>query len=88
MVWCPGSLPRIVGTWMNWQQGLDRMTDVPRLTLRQRLTWFAHLWKALARQHHLELFPQFRPFIPTDGVVLDVGACTQEGSQLFTRSRS
>lgn len=64
------------------------MTDLPHLTLRQRLTRLAHLWKALARQHHLELYAQFRPFIPTDGVVLDVGACNQEGNQLFTRSCS
>ena len=64
------------------------MTDVPRLTLRQRLTWLAHLWKVLARQHHLQLYPQFRPFIPTDGVVLDVGPSIQEGNQMFTRSCS
>ncbi len=59
------------------------MTDVPRLTLRQRLTWLAHLWKALARQHHLQLYPQFRPFIPTDGVVLDVGAHAGQFTKLF-----
>ena len=59
------------------------MTDVPRLTLRQRLTWSAHLWKALTRQHHLELRSQFRSFIPTDGVVLDVGAHAGQFTKLF-----
>lgn len=59
------------------------MTDMPRLTFRQRLTWSAHLWKALTRQHHLELRPQFRSFIPTDGVVLDVGAHAGQFTKLF-----
>ena len=59
------------------------MTYVPRLTLRQRLTWFAHLWKALTRQHHQELRSQFRPFIPADGVVLDVGAHGGQFTKLF-----
>ena len=59
------------------------MTDSPRLTVRQRLTWFAHLWKALTRQHHQELRSQFRPFIPADGVVLDVGAHAGQFTKLF-----
>ena len=59
------------------------MTDSPRLTARQRLTWFAHLWKALTRQHHQELRSQFRPFVPTDGVVLDVGAHAGQFTKLF-----
>ncbi len=57
--------------------------DMLRLTLRQRLTWSAHLWKALVRRHHLEMLPQFRPFIPTDGVVLDVGAHAGQFTKLF-----
>ena len=60
------------------------MTDSPQLTVRQRLTWFAHLWKALTRQHHQELRSQFRPFVPTDGVVLDVGAHAGHAGQ-FTK---
>lgn len=59
------------------------MTGMPRLTVRQRLTWLAHLWKALSRQHHLELRSQFRPFIPSDGVVLDVGAHAGQFTKLF-----
>ena len=59
------------------------MTGMPRLTVRQRLTWLAHLWKALTRQHHLELRSQFRPFIPSDGVVLDVGAHAGQFTKLF-----
>ena len=83
MIWYPGSSLRIVGTRMNWQQDLDWMTNMPQLTLRQRLTWLAHLWKVLTRQHHLELRSQFRPFIPTDGVVLDVGAHAGQFTKLF-----
>ena len=59
------------------------MKDMPRLSFRQRLTWFAHLWKALARQHHLEMRSRFRPFIPRDGVVLDVGAHAGQFTKLF-----
>ncbi|MDE0241474.1 MAG: hypothetical protein OXQ84_15010 [bacterium] len=61
------------------------MTDVPRLSMRHRLAWFAHLWKALTRQHHPELCLQVRPFFPTEGVVLDVGPGIQEGNRLFTK---
>ena len=60
------------------------MTDMPRLTVRQRLTWSAHLWKALTRQHHLELRSRFRPLIPQDGVVLDVGAHAGQFTKLFS----
>lgn len=59
------------------------MTNSPRLTVRQRLTWFAHLWKALTRQHHQALRSQFRPFVPTDGVILDVGAHAGQFTKLF-----
>ncbi|MCE2520593.1 MAG: FkbM family methyltransferase [Alphaproteobacteria bacterium] len=57
---------------------------MPRLTVRQRLTWSAHLWKALTRQHHLELRSRFRPLIPQDGVVLDVGAHGGQFTKLFS----
>ena len=59
------------------------MTDMLGLTLRQKLTWSAHLWKALVRQHHLEMLPRLRSFIPTDGVVLDVGAHAGQFTKLF-----
>lgn len=45
----------------------------------------AHLWKALTQQHHRELLPLFRRFIPPDGVVLDVGAHAGQFAKLFAR---
>jgi hypothetical protein len=43
---------------------------------RGRITagFFAHLFKAVCKQHHRELLPLLRPLIPADAVVLDVGA--------------
>ena len=54
-----------------------------RLTPRQRVTWCAHLWKALARQHHKEMVPVIRPHVPLDGIVLDVGAHAGHFTKLF-----
>lgn len=59
------------------------MTDMSRLTLRQRLTWSAHLWKALTQQHHLAMRSRFQPLIPPDGIVLDVGAHAGQFTKLF-----
>ena len=55
----------------------------PHLTVRQRLTYWAHLWKALARQHHTALKPVFRGLIPADGVVIDAGAHAGQFTKLF-----
>lgn len=54
---------------------------------RWRLTpgYAAHLWKAVTRQHHRELLPLFRRFIPHDGVVVDVGAHAGQFAKLFAR---
>ena len=57
----------------------------PRLTLRQRASWLAHLYKASTRQHHRELTGLFAPHIPADAVVLDVGAHTGQFAKLFAR---
>ena len=55
-----------------------------KLTLRQRATWCAHLWKALIRQHHREMAPVIRPHVPLDGIVLDVGAHAGHFTKLFS----
>lgn len=57
----------------------------PALSPRARLTWLAHLYKAIARQHHRELIPVLRPWIPADAVVLDVGAHAGQFAKLFAR---
>jgi FkbM family methyltransferase len=55
------------------------------LTPRQRVSWFAHLYKAATRQHHGELRPLFAPHVPPDGVVIDIGAHAGQFSKLFAR---
>ena len=53
------------------------------LTTRSRLTYCAHLFKALFRQHHGEIKPQLRRFIPPDGIVFDVGAHAGQFTKIF-----
>jgi FkbM family methyltransferase len=55
------------------------------LTLRSRAGWLAHLYKASVQQHHRELEAAFRPHIPVDGVIFDVGAHAGQFSKLFAR---
>jgi FkbM family methyltransferase len=55
----------------------------PPLRGRARLTYWAHLFKALARQHHTELIPILRPVLPRDGIVFDVGAHAGQMAKLF-----
>ena len=50
---------------------------------RARLTFWAHLFKALTRQHHVELIPILRPVLPRDGIVFDVGAHAGQMAKLF-----
>jgi FkbM family methyltransferase len=54
-----------------------------RLSLRARLSWCAHLWKAATQQHHRAYAPLFRLYIPRDGVVCDVGAHAGQFAKLF-----
>lgn len=53
--------------------------------LRPKLTYGAHLFKALTRQHHLELLPLLEKHIPKNGVVIDVGAHAGQFTKLFCR---
>ena len=57
----------------------------PALGFRARTGWLAHVLKAATKQHHLELEPAFRPLIPQDAVVFDVGAHAGQFSKLFAR---
>jgi FkbM family methyltransferase len=56
---------------------------LPDLSPRQRLTLLAHLFKAVAKQHHRELRPLFAGHIPADGVVIDAGAHAGQFTKLF-----
>lgn len=51
--------------------------------LRQRATWLAHFYKAVARQYHGAAESFLRPLIPADGVVIDVGAHSGQFAKLF-----
>ena len=45
----------------------------------------AHLFKAVAKQHHRELIPLLRPLVPADAIVFDVGAHAGQFAKLFAR---
>ncbi len=55
----------------------------PSLSLRARLSWCAHFWKAATQQHHRNHAALFRRFVPHDGVVFDVGAHAGQFAKLF-----
>ena len=48
-------------------------------------SFFAHLFKAVAKQHHRELIPLFRRLITDDAIVFDVGAHAGQFTKLFAR---
>ena len=54
-----------------------------RLTPRQRISWLAHLFKAVTQQHHAELRELFAPHVPPEAVVIDIGAHAGQFSKLF-----
>lgn len=47
--------------------------------------FFAHLFKALVKQHHREMRPLFRRILREDAIVFDVGAHAGQFSKLFAR---
>jgi FkbM family methyltransferase len=53
------------------------------LTLRQRQDWLRQLMSACFEQHHKDLVPVFRPHLPRDAVVFDVGAHAGQFAKLF-----
>ena len=55
----------------------------PELSPRQRLTLLAHLFKAVAKQHHRELRPLLARYIPAQAVVVDAGAHAGQFTKLF-----
>jgi len=55
---------------------------------RVRLTFAAHLFKAITRRRHLELIPIPRPLPPEDAVVFDVGAHAGRMAKLEREARN
>jgi FkbM family methyltransferase len=53
------------------------------LSWRGRATYLAHAGKAIVRQHHRELLPLLRRFVPHDATVIDVGAHAGQFAKLF-----
>lgn len=47
--------------------------------------FFAHLFKAIFKQHHRALAPLVRTLVPEDGIVFDVGAHAGQCTKLFAR---
>lgn len=54
-----------------------------QLTLRQKITYCAHLFKALTKQHHKKLIPILRSVISPRSIVLDVGGHAGQMTKLF-----
>lgn len=54
-----------------------------QLTLRQKLTYCAHLFKALSKQHHKKLIPILRTVITPRSIVMDVGGHAGQMTKLF-----
>lgn len=54
-------------------------------TLAIRAGWLRHVMIAATQQHHLELVEPFKPFIPPDAVVIDVGAHAGQFAKLFAK---
>lgn len=65
--------------------GIDTTPPPLRLTFRQRLTWVAHLFKAVAYQYHRPLLPQLKRIVPRNGIIIDVGAHAGQFAKLFSR---
>jgi FkbM family methyltransferase len=57
--------------------------DGAALGMGARMGWLTHVLKAATQQHHLELREPFRPYVPNDAVVFDVGAHGGQFSKLF-----
>ena len=52
-------------------------------SLAVRAGWLRHVAIAVTQQHHRELAEVFRPLVPADAVVLDVGAHAGQFAKLF-----
>lgn len=60
------------------------MAVLSKLSWRQKCTYATHLFKALFRQHHTSLIPIFKKFIPTSGIIIDIGGHAGQFSKIFS----
>lgn len=52
---------------------------------RAQATYIAHAFKAVAKQHHREMTPVLRSFMPEDAVVFDIGGHAGQFAKLFAK---
>lgn len=55
------------------------------INFRQRLTYSAHLFKALTKRRFVALEPMLKPHIKSDAVIFDIGANAGYTARLFTK---
>lgn len=60
-------------------------TILGKMSLRARMTYFAHLYKAVAKQHHLNLLPGFSLFLKLDAIIFDIGAHSGQFTKLYAK---
>lgn len=56
-----------------------------KLTRKQKISYFNHLFKVLTRSHHTVLRPLFASMLGNDAVVLDVGGHAGQFTKLFSQ---
>jgi FkbM family methyltransferase len=64
---------------------MRRGDNEPYFRFRLNPGFFAHLFKAMVKQHHRDLAPALKRVIAADAVVFDVGAHAGQFSKLFAR---
>jgi FkbM family methyltransferase len=57
-----------------------------QLTHRQKLTFCAHFFKALVYQYHKPLKTLLKPYLPMDGIVLEVGGHAGQLTKIFSQA--
>lgn len=55
-----------------------------QLSIHGKLTYLAHLFKALTRNHHQEYLPILKSVIDDDSIIIDVGAHAGQFTKLFS----
>lgn len=55
------------------------------LTRRQKMTYGAHLFKALFKQHHKALLQLLRPYISKQDIIFDVGGHAGQMTKIFAK---
>lgn len=64
---------------------MDTSGQGSALSWRAYTGWLAHVLKAAIQSHHRELEAPFKPYVPSDAVVFDIGAHAGQFSKLFAR---